>query len=102
MPLFASLRFKGGGALSVDLVLSAEKNSISGGLVGLGLCLVGLCLYQIGLYDLPRDGGYVTSVPISTLPRIEPILLHGGGSLSADHALGVGENGVVTLLGHLK
>ena len=34
------------------------------------------------------------SVPISTIPRIEPIWLHGGGSFSADHALGVGENGI--------
>ena len=37
MPLFASLRFKGGGALSVDLALSAEKNGIGGCLVGLRL-----------------------------------------------------------------
>ena len=37
VPLFASLRFKGGGALSVDLALSAEKNGIGGCLVGLRL-----------------------------------------------------------------
>ena len=46
------------------------------------------------LNDLPSDGGYIMSVPISTMPRIEPIWLHGGGSFIAYHALGVGENGI--------
>ena len=50
--------------------------------------------WRSSLGDLPSDGGYVMSVPISAIPRLEPIWLNGGDIISADRSLGVGENGI--------
>ena len=52
------------------------------------------CWWRGIIGDLLSNGSHVYGVSLSAIPRIEPIWLYVVGQFGANHALGVGKNGI--------